>query len=197
MLWPGALSDDLDMTPAQRAEHDRHRAIHYQRVIRDGAIYAQPFSEGSAAAAGTGSVRHHPRRAVGGGWSIKRQEDLRLAVRRGALLRRALHRGQARNCRCGTRLYMAVPGNAPGLSIAGDWDPPRHAGNGVAPPLLFKDVFIPDEAQMMPRGIYFQGRQSLAPHVHHAVAYVPGDRHRGVRVHRALPCAARSRACRL
>src|SRR6266850_971654 len=69
MLWPGALSDDLDMTPAQRAEHDRHRAIHYQRVIRDGAIYAQPFSEGSAAAAGRAPFGTTATR-VSGGWSI-------------------------------------------------------------------------------------------------------------------------------
>src|SRR5256885_14368434 len=69
MLWPGALSDDLDMTSAQRAEHDRHRAIHYQRVIRDGAIYAQPFSEGSAAAAGRAPFGTTATR-VSGGWSI-------------------------------------------------------------------------------------------------------------------------------
>jgi len=66
MLWPGALSDDLDMTPAQRAEHDKHRAIHYQRVIQDGAIYAQPFSEGSAAAAGRAPFGTTATRASGG-----------------------------------------------------------------------------------------------------------------------------------
>ena len=35
----------------QRAEHVR-RELHFARIVNDGAIYAQPFSEGSAAAAG-------------------------------------------------------------------------------------------------------------------------------------------------
>src|SRR4051812_15795285 len=52
MMWPGLLSDDLDMTPAERAEHESRRALHFRRVVEEGAIYAQPFSEGSAAAAG-------------------------------------------------------------------------------------------------------------------------------------------------
>ena len=33
MLWPGALADDLDMTSAQRAEHEKHRAIHFARPL--------------------------------------------------------------------------------------------------------------------------------------------------------------------
>src|SRR5438128_12594258 len=51
-LWTGALADDLDLTAAERAEHDRRRALHYRRIVADGAIYSQPFSEGGAAAAG-------------------------------------------------------------------------------------------------------------------------------------------------
>ncbi|MCB1815231.1 MAG: acyl-CoA dehydrogenase family protein, partial [Candidatus Competibacteraceae bacterium] len=45
-LWSGALADDLEMNAAQRAAHEQRRALHYQRIVRDGAIYAQPFSEG-------------------------------------------------------------------------------------------------------------------------------------------------------
>jgi alkylation response protein AidB-like acyl-CoA dehydrogenase len=51
-LWSGPLADDLDMDAAVRAEHERRRAIHYKRIVTDGAIYSQPFSEGGAAAAG-------------------------------------------------------------------------------------------------------------------------------------------------
>ena len=51
-LWSGPLADDLDMDAATRAEHERRRAVHYKRIIEDGAIYSQPFSEGGAAAAG-------------------------------------------------------------------------------------------------------------------------------------------------
>src|SRR6516165_5973676 len=51
-LWSGPLADDLDMDASVRAEHERRRAIHYKRIVDDGAIYSQPFSEGGAAAAG-------------------------------------------------------------------------------------------------------------------------------------------------
>src|SRR5215469_16894025 len=51
-LWSGPLADDLDMDAATRAEHERRRAVHYKRIVQDGAIYSQPFSEGGAAAAG-------------------------------------------------------------------------------------------------------------------------------------------------
>src|SRR5258708_4355264 len=45
-LWTGSLADDLDMNAEERAEHQRRRALHYRRIVRDGAIYSQPFSEG-------------------------------------------------------------------------------------------------------------------------------------------------------
>src|ERR1700742_4118814 len=51
-LWSGTLADDLDMDATTRAEHERRRAVHYKRIVDDGAIYSQPFSEGGAAAAG-------------------------------------------------------------------------------------------------------------------------------------------------
>src|SRR6202030_2718444 len=51
-LWSGPLADDLDMDAETRAAHERRRAVHYKRIIGDGAIYSQPFSEGGAAAAG-------------------------------------------------------------------------------------------------------------------------------------------------
>ena len=48
-LWTGSLADDLDMSADQRARHERHRALHYRRIVDDGAIYAQPFSEAGCA----------------------------------------------------------------------------------------------------------------------------------------------------
>jgi alkylation response protein AidB-like acyl-CoA dehydrogenase len=37
-LWSGPLADDLEMDAATRAEHERRRAIHYKRIVNDGAI---------------------------------------------------------------------------------------------------------------------------------------------------------------
>ncbi|MGB1311849.1 MAG: acyl-CoA dehydrogenase family protein, partial [Leucothrix sp.] len=51
-LWTGSLTDALDMDDATREQHDAMRSVHYRRIIDDGKIYSQPFSEGGDAAAG-------------------------------------------------------------------------------------------------------------------------------------------------
>ncbi|MBV9533691.1 MAG: acyl-CoA/acyl-ACP dehydrogenase, partial [Bradyrhizobium sp.] len=68
-LWSGPLTDDLDMDEATRAEHERRRAMHYKRIVEDGAIYSQPFSEGGAAAAG-GVAFGTEAKPVEGGWIV-------------------------------------------------------------------------------------------------------------------------------
>ncbi len=50
-------------------------------------------------------------------------------------------------------MYIAVPSDAAGVSVVGDWDPLGMRGT-VSRTLLFEDVFVPDEAQLMPRGVY-------------------------------------------
>ena len=45
-LWSGALTDDLDMDEVDRKRHRMNRAVHYRRILDEGAIYSQPFSEG-------------------------------------------------------------------------------------------------------------------------------------------------------
>jgi alkylation response protein AidB-like acyl-CoA dehydrogenase len=160
-LWPGILADDLEMTPEQRAEHDKHRALHFRRVVKDGAIYAQPFSEGSAAAAGHAPFGTTATR-VDGGWSINGKKIFAslsgAAHFYGVLCTEAKPQLSMRDT-----LYMAVPGDAKGLSIVGDWDPLGMRGT-VSRTLLFKDVFVPDEGQMMPRGVYHQAA-SRWPHM--------------------------------
>ena len=59
--------------------------------------------------------------------------------------------------------YIAVPGDAPGVTVTGDWDPLGMRGT-VSRTLLFKDVFVPDELQLMPRGVYYQAA-SRWPHM--------------------------------
>jgi alkylation response protein AidB-like acyl-CoA dehydrogenase len=160
-LWPGALADDLDMTPEQRAEHERHRAVHFGRVVRDGALYAQPFSEGSAAAAGRAPFGTTAAK-VEGGWLVNGKKIFAslagAADYYGVLCTEDKPERSMRDT-----LYLAVPGNAPGLSVVGDWDPLGMRGT-VSRNLVFKDVFVPDEAQMMPRGVYYQAA-SRWPHM--------------------------------
>jgi alkylation response protein AidB-like acyl-CoA dehydrogenase len=160
-LWPGILSDDLDMSPAQREEHEKHRAIHFARVVKEGAIYAQPFSEGSAAAAGRAPFGTTATRAEGG-WRIDGKKIFAslsgAAHYYGVLCTEAKPELSMRDT-----LYMAVPASAPGLTVTGDWDPLGMRGT-VSRNLVFKSVFVSDEAQMMPRGVYFQAA-SRWPHM--------------------------------
>jgi alkylation response protein AidB-like acyl-CoA dehydrogenase len=52
-------------------------------------------------------------------------------------------------------LYLALPATAQGVSVVGDWDPLGMRGT-VSRTLLFKDVFVPSDAMLMPRGVYFR-----------------------------------------
>jgi alkylation response protein AidB-like acyl-CoA dehydrogenase len=152
-LWPGVLADDLDMSTDQRREHEAHRRLHFGRVISDGAIYAQPFSEGSAAAAGKAPFGTTARK-VDGGWILNGRKIFAslsgAADFYGVLCTEDKPEPSVRDT-----LYMAVPGGVAGLGISGEWDPLGMRGT-VSRTLEFKDVFVADEASMMPRGVYFQ-----------------------------------------
>ena len=152
-LWPGVLADDLDMDAAQRAEHESHRTVHFGRVVSDGAVYAQPFSEGSAAAAGKAPFGTTARK-VDGGWVLNGRKIF-ASLSGAADYYGVLCTEDKPELSMRDTLYMAVPGQAPGLSITGEWDPLGMRGT-VSRTLVFKEVFVPDDATMMPRGVYFQ-----------------------------------------
>ncbi len=160
-LWTGPLADDLDMTDAQRAELEKLRAGHYRRIIEEGAIYAQPFSEGSAAAAGKAPFGTLAAKADGG-WIINGKKIF--ASLSGAADYYGILCTEDRADRSmRDTLYMAVPKEAPGLTITGDWDPLGMRGT-VSRTLILKDVFVADDAQLLPRGLYFKAA-SAWPHM--------------------------------
>ena len=47
--------------------------------------------------------------------------------------------------------------------MVGDWDPLGMRGT-VSRTLIFKDVFVPEDEMLMPRGVYFQAAQRW-PHM--------------------------------
>jgi len=161
-LWAGSLADDLDMDSATRAEHDRRRAIHFHRVAKEGAIYAQPFSEGNASAVGaipfgTGA------KPVEGGWLLTGRKVFASlsghADYYGVLCTELADGPPSRR----NTLYLAVPASAPGLQVTGDWDPLGMRGT-VSRTLELTDVFVEHDAALMPRGLYFQAA-SRWPHM--------------------------------
>jgi len=151
------------MTPEQRAQHREHQKVHFARVVKDGAIYAQPFSEGGAAAAGaqpfgTTAVK------VEGGWKVNGKKIF-ASLSDAADFFGVLCTEKKPDADLSRRdtLYLAVPRTAPGLTVEGDWDPLGMRAT-VSRNLVFKDVFVPDDAALMPQGLYFQAA-SRWPHM--------------------------------
>lgn len=162
-LWSGPLADDLDMAEDVRTEHERRRAVHYRRIVEDGAIYSQPFSEGGAAAAG-GAAFETQARPVAGGWVVNGKKIFASLAGHAdfyGVLCTEVAEGEKASRR--NTLYLAVPAKAQGVSAVGDWDPVGMRGT-VSRTLLFKDVFVAEDAALMPRGVYFQAA-SRWPHM--------------------------------
>lgn len=158
-MWTGVLADGIPMDDMQRAEHAARRQLHFRRIVQEGALYAQPFSEGTAAAAGRAPFGTTARK-VDGGWLINGRKiwaSLSGAANYYGVLCTEEVEGKDPDPR--DTLYISVPATSEGFSISGEWDPLGMRGT-VSRNLAFKDVFVSDDEQLMPRGIYFKGAQT-------------------------------------
>jgi alkylation response protein AidB-like acyl-CoA dehydrogenase len=158
-MWTGVLADGIPMSDDQRREHAERRELHFQRIVNDGAIYAQPFSEGSAAAAGKAPFGTTAKK-VDGGWLINGRKifaSLSGAADYYGVLCTEDKGDEHPDAR--DTLYISVPATSEGFAISGEWDPLGMRGT-VSRNLAFKDVFVSDAEQLMPRGIYFKGAQT-------------------------------------
>ncbi len=134
--------------------HHEMRRIHYRRILEQGIVYAQPFSEGGAAAAGFKAFGTTALK-VDGGWRINGKKIFASLAGHadyyGALCT-ALDEPDGPQLRRNT-MYLAVPADAEGVSVVGPWDPLGMRGT-VSRTLIFENVFVPDSEQLMPRGVY-------------------------------------------
>lgn len=162
-MWTGVLADGIAMSEAERSEHAARRTLHFDRIVREGKLYAQPFSEGTAAAAGRAPFGTSARKVVQdgqSGWLINGRKiwaSLSGAADCYGILCTEDIEGKDPDPR--DTLYISVPATAAGLSISGEWDPLGMRGT-VSRNLTFQDVFVSDAEQLMPRGIYFKGAQT-------------------------------------
>ncbi|MCC4244613.1 acyl-CoA dehydrogenase family protein [Stappia indica] len=162
-LWTGALTEDLEIEAGERELHRQRRAVHYKRILEDGAIYSQPFSEGGAAAAGAAPFSTSARK-VDGGWIINGKKifaSLSGHADYYGILCGEMKEGERPSRR--DTMYIAVPATAEGVEVVGPWDPLGMRGT-VSRTLLFKDVFVPEDEALMPRGVYYQAA-SRWPHM--------------------------------
>lgn len=154
-LWTGPLADEIDMNEDERREHAARRSVHYARIVKDGAIYSQPFSEGGSAAAGAVPFATSARRD-GAGWRISGRKIFASlsghADYYGVLCTE--QSGDGSLSRRNT-LYIAVPATAPGVRVEGEWDPLGMRGT-VSRDLIMDDVWVDAGEALMPPGIYYQ-----------------------------------------
>jgi alkylation response protein AidB-like acyl-CoA dehydrogenase len=163
-LWAGAIADALDMTAEQRADHERIRSLHFARIVKEGRIYSQPFSEGGAAAAGKAPWGTRAIKVNGGYRVVGKKIFASLsgaADYYGVLCTLEREDGEAGTLR--DSLYLAVPAKAEGVAVSGEWDPLGMRGT-VSRTLTFDNVQVGDDARLMPEGLYFQAA-SRYPHM--------------------------------
>ena len=156
MMWTGAIVDSLPMDDELRKAQHQRRSKLYQQVIRDGAIFAQPLSEPNSAAAAGKAPFGTTARKVDGGWIVNGMKHF-------ASLSGSAHyysmvctidtdEGDAR---IKNAVYLCVPGDAEGFEIIGDWDPLGMRGT-VSKGLKMTEVFVPEDLELLPPGIYYQ-----------------------------------------
>jgi alkylation response protein AidB-like acyl-CoA dehydrogenase len=152
-MWAGFIADALDMAPEQRASHERTRAIHFRRVVDEGKVYAQPFSEGGSAAAGKAPWDTLAKK-VDGGYLISGRKIF-ASLAGAADYYGVLCTLDKPGATMRDSLYLAVPADAPGVQVIGPWDPLGMRGT-VSRTLEFKSVFVPEDGLLMPEGQYHQ-----------------------------------------
>jgi len=160
-MWSGFIADALDMTPEQRADHERCRAVHYERIVRQGKVYAQSFSEGGSAAAGKAPFGTIARKVEGG--YIVNGRKIFASLAGAADVYGVLCTLDTPGATQRDSMYLSIPAESPGITVFGDWDPLGMRGT-VSRNLDFKEVFVADEARMMPEGLYFQAAMRF-PHM--------------------------------
>ena len=152
-LWTGNLADSLGLDEPTLEQLHQGRSLHYQRILDEGAVYSQPFSEGNAAAAGKmpfGTLATKTEK----GWIINGKKVFASLSGNADYYGILATEDKPRLSRRDT-LYIAVPSTHQGVEVIGDWDPLGMRGT-VSRTLLLNNVEVPDEAQLMPRGLYHE-----------------------------------------
>jgi alkylation response protein AidB-like acyl-CoA dehydrogenase len=149
----GLVADALPISGAGRAEHERHARLHFGRIVDDGWVYAQAFSESGAAASGAAPWATRALKVEGGYRISGRKAFTSLAgVAQAYAVQCTLDEsdrpagGSQRDT-----LVLAVPASAAGVSVSGDWDAMGMRGT-VTRTLHLDDVFVPTEGRMLPEG---------------------------------------------
>jgi alkylation response protein AidB-like acyl-CoA dehydrogenase len=158
MLMMGEMADAMPMSAAARKRHEQLRREKFREVVERGAFYGQPHSEPveqgqTDAALSVGGRRFGTTaRKVDGGYVVNgRKFFVSLADAAPYFATPAIRIGDEPWIE--RTLYLQVPRDAPGVSFPGDWDPMGMRAT-VSRDMLLQDVFVPDEAEVLPPGLF-------------------------------------------
>jgi alkylation response protein AidB-like acyl-CoA dehydrogenase len=157
MMMMGHFIKDLELPPAVRARHERLSERRYRAVIEQGIFYGQPHSEpveaGNADQLEVGGRRFGTRaERVDGGYRVNGRKffvSLAGAAHFYATPALLIADGPWED----RTLYLEIPADAPGLQVTGEWDPLGMRGT-VSRDLTLTDVYVPDDAEILPPGVF-------------------------------------------
>jgi alkylation response protein AidB-like acyl-CoA dehydrogenase len=158
MLMMADMADRHPMDEAKRTRHARLRAEKFREVIAHGVFYGQPHSEpvelGETDTAFAVGGRRFGTRAdkVDGGYVVNgRKFFVSLSGAADYYATPALLVGDAPWIE--RTLYLQVPREAPGVTFTGEWDPIGMRAT-VSRDMLLENVFVPDDGELLPPGVF-------------------------------------------
>ena len=156
MMWSSVIVDDFDLPAEAKKKHEANRAKVYEKVVNEGAIFAQPFSEpNSAAAAGRAPFGTAAKRVDGGFIVSGTKHFASLAGYADYYAVVCTEEDKDGMHDVKNTVLIAVPAKANGVKLFGGWDVLGMRATDSRS-LEFNDVFVPDENMLMPPGIYYQ-----------------------------------------
>ena len=168
MLMMGPIADAMAMPPAARERHETLRAAKFREVVEDGVFYGQPHSEpvergttDTALAVGGRRFGTTARKVDGGYFVNGRKFFVSLADSAPYYATPAIRLGDEPWIE--RTLYLKVPKDAPGVSFPGEWDPMGMRAT-VSRDMVLEDVFVADEAEVLPPGL-FGAMYNAFPHL--------------------------------
>ena len=158
MLMMGDMADRHPMDAATRDRHERLRAEKFREVATRGVFYGQPHSEpvelGETDNAFAVGGRRFGTRAdkVDGGYLVNgRKFFVSLSGAADYYATPALLMGDAPWIE--RTLYLQIPREAPGVAFTGEWDPIGMRAT-VSREMLLENVFVPDDGELLPPGVF-------------------------------------------
>ena len=168
MLMMGPIADDMAMPPIVRERHEKLRAAKFREVVEDGAFYGQPHSEPVEEGETDAKLEVGGRRfgttarKVAGGYVVSgRKFFVSLGGAAPYYATPAIRLGDEPWIE--RTLYLEIPRDAPGVSFPGEWDPMGMRAT-VSRDMVLENVFVPDEAEVLPPG-QFGAMYNAFPHL--------------------------------